>query len=85
VAQGIGPEFKLQYCKKQQTIKQKPHNVIPFIFVFVVVLGFELRASYLLGRHTTTWVTLPALPHVVLVFSLEITHLQSTEPVVLFQ
>jgi hypothetical protein len=26
----------------------------------LMVLGFELRASGLLGRYTTTWVTLPA-------------------------
>jgi hypothetical protein len=31
----------------------------PFNFFFFLVLGFELRASHLLGRHCTTWATLP--------------------------
>jgi hypothetical protein len=30
-----------------------------FFFFLVVVLGFELRASYLLGRCSTTWPTAP--------------------------
>jgi hypothetical protein len=29
------------------------------LFIFAI-LGFELRASYLLGRWSTTWATLPA-------------------------
>jgi hypothetical protein len=32
-----------------------------FLFLFLVVLGFELRASHLLGRLSTIWATLLAL------------------------
>jgi hypothetical protein len=32
-----------------------------FIYLFKEVLGWELRAPLLLGRHSTTWVTSPVL------------------------
>jgi hypothetical protein len=32
-----------------------------FLFCFAVLLGFELRASWLLGRCSTTWATPPAV------------------------
>jgi hypothetical protein len=32
-----------------------------FFFFFLAILGFELGASLLLGRCSTTWATLPAL------------------------
>jgi hypothetical protein len=31
------------------------------LIIFFVVLGFDLKASCLLGRYSTTWDTLPAL------------------------
>jgi hypothetical protein len=34
--------------------------VAVFLWLVLVVLGFELRASYLLGRCSTALVTLPA-------------------------
>jgi hypothetical protein len=40
------------------------HSLSPlhfFFFFLVVVLKFELRASHLLSRYSTTWVTPPAL------------------------
>jgi hypothetical protein len=38
-----------------------PASIVMVIFFFLggVVLRFELKASHLLGRHTTTWATLP--------------------------
>jgi hypothetical protein len=32
-----------------------------FIIIYFAVLGFEIRASHLVGRHSTTGATLPAL------------------------
>jgi hypothetical protein len=37
------------------------HLCLLGFFWFLVALGFELQASYLLGRCSTAWVTLPAL------------------------
>jgi hypothetical protein len=34
---------------------------VSHFFFFLALLGFELRASFLLGRHCITWVTPPAL------------------------
>jgi hypothetical protein len=34
--------------------------VVFLFFSFLVILGFELRALCFLGRHSTTWVMLPA-------------------------
>jgi YHS domain-containing protein len=32
-----------------------PHEYTKSSFIFLVTLGFELRALYLLGRHPTAW------------------------------
>jgi hypothetical protein len=40
-----------------------------FAFVFWVLLGFELRTSCILGRHSTTWTTPPALFSYLVFFS----------------
>jgi hypothetical protein len=37
-------------------------NLFIYLFIYLVVLGFELKALHLLGRHTTILTTPPALP-----------------------
>jgi hypothetical protein len=59
VAQGGGPEFKPWYCKKKKkrlvelTTEAIRSRTFTFSHFFFVVLGFELRALCLLGRHFT--------------------------------
>jgi hypothetical protein len=50
----------------QYSIMGLCHNLFTFFFywIFLVVLGFEFEASCLLGRHSTAWVTPPALFYV---------------------
>jgi hypothetical protein len=36
-------------------------SIYLFIYLFIVVLGFELRVSGLLGKHSTTWASPPAV------------------------
>jgi hypothetical protein len=42
-------------------MKEKLKRIKLVFFFFLAALEFELRASHLLGRHSTTWATLPAL------------------------
>jgi hypothetical protein len=54
---GIGPRA-FHIIRKPSTIELYLH-FLPFFFFFAAV-GFELRASYLLGRHCTAQATPPS-------------------------
>jgi hypothetical protein len=58
VAQGVGPEFKPQYKKKKEKCEKimcfKISELNCIIEIIETVLGFEFRASYLLGRLCVT-------------------------------
>jgi Trk-type K+ transport system membrane component len=67
---GLGFELSYEICNcKAVALPLEPYLqsilVCLFLFIYILVLlGLELWASHLLGRHYTVWASLPALFHV---------------------